>query len=77
MTNTTPTVQYFGLKVTLIAQMETCALIRFQERDLIVDTADLTALPSSALTPDSAVTADAFTEPSAPLRQMAACSRGF
>lgn len=75
MISTASTVQYFGLKVTLIAQMETCALIRFQGHDLIVDTADLTASHSSVSDPDPADTADTLTEACAPLRQMAACSR--
>jgi hypothetical protein len=75
MISTASNVQYFGLEVTVIARLETCALIRFQGRDLIVETADLTASQSCLLAPDSAVPADTFTEASAPPRQMAACSQ--
>ena len=32
---------YFGLKVEVILQMDHSSLIRFQEREFIVDTADL------------------------------------
>jgi hypothetical protein len=32
---------YFGLKVELVLQMKHRSLIRFQEREIIVDTADL------------------------------------
>jgi hypothetical protein len=74
MISTASNVQYFGLEVTVIAQMKTYALIRFQGRDLIVETADLTASLSSVLAPDRPVTADTFTEASAPARQKAASS---
>jgi hypothetical protein len=74
MISTTSNVQYFGLEVTVVAQMETCALIRFQGHEVIVETADLTATQSCVLAPDSTVPADTFTEASAPPRQMVACS---
>jgi hypothetical protein len=32
---------YFGLLVEVLSRMESCSLIRFRERDLIVDTTDL------------------------------------
>jgi hypothetical protein len=75
MISTTSNVQYFGLEVTVIAQMKTFAPIRFQGRDVIVETADLTVTQSCVLAPDSTVPVDTFTEASAPPRQMAACSK--
>jgi hypothetical protein len=53
MISTASNVQYFGLEVTVIAEMKTYALIRFQGRVLIVQAADLTASPSSVLSPNS------------------------
>ena len=35
------TADYYGLQVEIISQMEHCCLIRFQGRELIVDSADL------------------------------------
>ncbi|MCI0620504.1 MAG: hypothetical protein L0387_02325 [Acidobacteria bacterium] len=33
--------EYFGLRVEVICMMEQCALIRFGEREFVVDAADL------------------------------------
>jgi hypothetical protein len=33
--------RYFGLEVEVVAQMETCTLIRYQQRESIVETRDL------------------------------------
>ena len=33
---------YFGIEVVILVSMEHCCLIRFQDREFIVDTADLT-----------------------------------
>jgi hypothetical protein len=38
---TRPTAEYVGLKVEVIAKMDSCSLVRFQERKIVVDTADL------------------------------------
>jgi hypothetical protein len=37
----TTVAEYFGLKVEVLSMMEHCALIRFGERECVVDTADL------------------------------------
>ena len=33
--------EYFGLRVEVICRMEHCALVRFGDRDFVVDAADL------------------------------------
>ena len=33
--------EYFGLKVEVICRMEHCALVRFGDREFVVDAADL------------------------------------
>ena len=35
------TANYFGLLVEVIHQLEQCSLIRFEEREFVVDTGDL------------------------------------
>ena len=35
---------YFGLEVEVICQMDNCSLIRFGNRDFVVETQDLTEL---------------------------------
>jgi hypothetical protein len=37
----TETAEYFGLKVEVICQMEHCALVRFGDREFVVDVEDL------------------------------------
>jgi hypothetical protein len=37
----TEAAEYFGLKVEVIDLMEHCALIRFRDREFVVETADL------------------------------------
>jgi hypothetical protein len=37
----TKVAEYFGLRVEVVSMMEHCALIRFRERECIVDTVDL------------------------------------
>jgi hypothetical protein len=37
----TEAAEYFGLKVEVICRMEHCALVRFGDREFIVDAADL------------------------------------
>jgi hypothetical protein len=37
----TEAAEYFGLKVEVICQMEHCALVRFGDREFVVDAADL------------------------------------
>jgi hypothetical protein len=37
----TETADYFGLKVEVICQMEHCALVRFGDREFVVDAVDL------------------------------------
>ena len=37
----TEAAEYFGLKVEVICRMEHCALIRFGDREFVVDAADL------------------------------------
>ena len=32
---------YFGIEVEIVSQMSHCSLIRFQDRGIVVDTADL------------------------------------
>jgi hypothetical protein len=39
--NRTEAAEYFGLKVEVICQMEHCALVRFGDREFVVDAADL------------------------------------
>jgi hypothetical protein len=43
MNNTTRTqaAEYFGLKVEVICQIEHCALVRFGDREFVVDAEDL------------------------------------
>jgi hypothetical protein len=36
-----PTADYFELQVEIIHKMEQCSLIRFEEREFVVDTSDL------------------------------------
>ena len=33
---------YFGIEVEVIVQMDHCSLVRHQDREFVVDTADLT-----------------------------------
>jgi hypothetical protein len=35
--------EYFGLVVSVVARMESCSLIRYRDREFIVDTGDLRA----------------------------------
>jgi hypothetical protein len=37
----TAAAEYFGLQVEVICRMEHCALVRFGDREFVVDTADL------------------------------------
>ena len=37
----TEAAEYFGLKVEVICRMEHCALVRFRDREFVVDAADL------------------------------------
>ena len=37
----TEAAEYFGLKVEVICRMEHCALVRFGNREFVVDAADL------------------------------------
>ena len=37
----TEAAEYFGLKVEVICQMEHCTLIRFGDREFVIDAADL------------------------------------
>ena len=40
-TTKTEAAEYFGLRVEVICRMEHCALVRFGDRDSVVDAADL------------------------------------
>ena len=37
----TEAAEYFGLKVEVICRMEHCALVRFRDREFVVDAQDL------------------------------------
>ena len=37
----TEAAEYFGLRVAVICRMEHCALVRFGDREFVVDAADL------------------------------------
>ena len=39
---------YFGIEVVILVSMEHCCLIRFRDREFVVDTADLTLALSIA-----------------------------